>query len=58
MTSRDEDRSEREVSSTFDIDVFTNPFPYEKGFAIYKRGGIRLLVIKLEAFGKYIGESM
>lgn len=39
---------DRELKSVFDIDVFTVPFPVEKGYATYRNKGVEALVIRLE----------
>lgn len=39
---------DRELKSVFDIDVFTVPFPVEKGYATYCNKSVQALVIRLE----------
>ncbi|MEN8219180.1 MAG: putative capsular polysaccharide synthesis family protein [Pseudomonadota bacterium] len=40
---------DRELKSVFGIDVFATPFPVDKGYAIYEKTNIELLIIRLEA---------
>jgi hypothetical protein len=54
-----------ELKNLFDIDVFRDSFPKDKGFKIYKKDNIEVLVIKLEklnecgieALKKFLGEA-
>jgi hypothetical protein len=52
---------ENHIERTFGIDVYASPFP-ESGYATYEKGGVRLLVIKLEipdtAKEKAVGEFL
>jgi hypothetical protein len=39
---------DRELKTVFDIDVFAEPFPIETGYAVYSKGNVEALVIRLE----------
>jgi hypothetical protein len=39
---------DRELKRVFGIDVFAQPFPVDRGYAIYQRGRAQALVIRLE----------
>lgn len=43
---------DRELKKVFDIDVFSEPFPWDKGYKIYKKSNIRCLVIRMEDLAK------
>ena len=40
---------DQELKAVFGFDVYTHPFPGEKGYAVYEQNGIGILVIKLES---------
>ena len=42
----------KELKTVFGIDVFAEPFPLETGYAVYSRGNIEALVIRLEDLSK------
>ena len=54
---------DNQVKPVFNIDVFQHPVPAEHGYHIYRRGNVRLLLIKLEhlttcasaAIGDFLG---
>jgi hypothetical protein len=39
---------DRELRRVFGIDVFATPFPVDRGYAVYRRGRVEALVIRLE----------
>jgi hypothetical protein len=39
---------DRELRTVFGIDVFASPFPSETGYAVYSKGNVEALVIRLE----------
>ncbi len=47
-----------ELKQFTNIDVFSNPFPYEKGFKIYENERFRILVIRLESLNECCSDAM
>jgi len=39
---------DKELKTVFCIDVFANPFPLDTGYAVYSKGNVEALVIRLE----------
>jgi hypothetical protein len=39
---------DRELKRVFGIDVFTEPFPVDRGYAVFKNGPVEALVLRLE----------
>ncbi len=43
-----------QVKNLFGIDVYATPFPKERGYAVYAKDNIRLLVMRLEDFNQIL----
>lgn len=39
---------DRELNAVFGVDVFDKPFPHSQGYALFQKGNVRVLVLKLE----------
>ena len=48
---------DNQIKALWNIDVFSTPFPTQKGFNIYKSGNINLLVIRLEDLDRVAGQA-
>lgn len=49
---------EKQLKPVFDIDVFSMPFPREKGFDIIRKGRFSVLIIRLEDMDRCAGEAL
>jgi hypothetical protein len=45
---------ELQVEQLFGIDVYATPFPRERGYQVYEKGSIRLLVMRLEDMNRIL----
>jgi hypothetical protein len=45
---------ELQVEQLFGIDVYATPFPRERGYEVYEKGAIRLLVVRLEDMNRVL----
>jgi hypothetical protein len=48
----------QQVRDLFGIDVYAEPFPKERGYHIYERGNVRLLILRLEDLDRCIARAM
>ena len=44
---------DQEINTVFEIDVYSNPFPFSKGYEIIERGNVTLLIIRCEGISKF-----
>lgn len=47
-----------ELKKVFNIDVFSEPFPQEQGYKIYKQSNIEVLLLKLEKFNECFSKAI
>lgn len=49
---------DRELKTVFDVDVFTYPFNYDRGYSIIKQNNIEVLVIRLEDLNSFGNKAL
>lgn len=49
---------ERQVSDVFGIDVYATDFPRDRGYQIYEKDNVRMLLLRLEDLSRCAGQAM